>query len=103
MSHTFGVRIDGSITGAGESYHNSWLDWTDIIDVAHGCLETVGLRSDGTTVATAKAFSGWTNILMIDGRSYHIVGLRKDGTVIAAGNNESGQCDVTGWTDIMIP
>jgi hypothetical protein len=29
--------------------------------------------------------------------STHTVGLRADGTVVAAGNNQRGQCDVTGW------
>lgn len=28
-------------------------------------------------------------------------GLRNDGTVVAVGNNEKGQCDVSGWTDIV--
>ena len=29
------------------------------------------------------------------------VGLKKDGTVVAVGYNESGQCDVSDWTDIV--
>lgn len=29
------------------------------------------------------------------------VGLRSNGTVVAAGNNNSGQCNVGGWTDIV--
>jgi alpha-tubulin suppressor-like RCC1 family protein len=31
----------------------------------------------------------------------HTVGLKSDGTVIAAGGNVSGECDVTGWGDIV--
>ena len=31
----------------------------------------------------------------------HTVGLRSDGTVIAVGDNDDGQCDVSGWTDIV--
>ena len=104
MSYSFGLRSDGTLSGVGEvSWHSDWMNWTNIIDVAHGCLDTVGVRNDGTTVATNKSFSGWTNIIMVDGRSYHVIGLRSDGTVIAAGNNESGQCDVEDWSDIMIP
>ncbi len=30
----------------------------------------------------------------------HIVGVQTDGTVLAAGDNESGECDVSDWTDI---
>jgi len=31
----------------------------------------------------------------------HIVGLKSDGTVVAVGGNFRGQCDVSGWTDIV--
>ena len=31
----------------------------------------------------------------------HTVGLRLDGTVVATGSNEFGQCNVSGWTDIV--
>ena len=31
----------------------------------------------------------------------HTVGLKSDGTVVAAGYNKYGQCDVSGWTDIV--
>ena len=31
----------------------------------------------------------------------HTVGLRADGTVVAVGWNQYGQCDVSGWTDIV--
>ena len=31
----------------------------------------------------------------------HTVGLRADGTVTALGNNDYGQCDVGGWTNII--
>jgi hypothetical protein len=29
--------------------------------------------------------------------------LRADGTVVAAGNNQHGQCDVTGWYAVRSP
>ena len=102
MSHSFGVTSDGFVLGAGENYHNGWNQWDDIVDIAHGCLETVGLKSDGTTVSTNKRFSGWKDVVMLDGRSYHVVALKNDGTVYAFGNTESGQCDVDDWEDIMI-
>ena len=31
----------------------------------------------------------------------HTVGLKADGTVVAVGDNKYGQCDVSGWTDIV--
>ena len=32
---------------------------------------------------------------------FHIVALKPDGTVLAAGSNTYGECEVSGWTDIM--
>lgn len=108
MGCTIGVRNDGIAVGVGDNSVGSlnFDGWKDMIDIAHGCLCTIGVRRDGTTVGAgsgARIYTGWTNIIMVDGRSYHIVGLRGDGTVVADGNNESGQCNVDGWTDIKIP
>ena len=33
--------------------------------------------------------------------SNHTVGLKADGTVVAVGDHDDGQCDVSGWTDIV--
>jgi alpha-tubulin suppressor-like RCC1 family protein len=33
----------------------------------------------------------------------HSLGLRADGIVVAAGNNQHGQCDITGWDTIWSP
>ena len=33
----------------------------------------------------------------------HTVGLKSDGTVVAVGDNEYGQCDVSGWRGIQLP
>lgn len=33
--------------------------------------------------------------------SQHIVGLKADGTVVATGDNDYGQCNVSGWKDIV--
>ena len=37
----------------------------------------------------------------ISAGSEHTVGLKKDGTVVAVGKNYNGQCDVSGWKDIV--
>ena len=81
-------------------------DWTDIVSIAAGGYHTVGLKVDGTVVATGKNDDGqcnvsdWTDIVSIAADDYHTVGLKADGTVIAAGYNGSGECDVSSWTDI---
>ena len=33
----------------------------------------------------------------------HTIGLKSDGTVMAVGDNEYGQCDVSGWRGIQLP
>ena len=75
--------------------------------VSAGSYHTVGLKADGTVVATGlNAYgqcnvSGWTDIVAISAGGYHTVGLKADGTVVATGWNTCGQCDVSGWTDIV--
>ena len=54
--------------------------------------------------ARQRSFALWDQIAQrktFDAGGFHTVGLKTDGTVVAAGNNESGQCDVSGWTDII--
>ena len=47
--------------------------WTDIVAVSAGHSHTVGLKADGTVVATEYI-----------------------------GDYDYGQCDVDGWTDILV-
>ena len=47
--------------------------WTDIVAVSAGYYHTVGLKADGTVVATEYI-----------------------------GDYDYGQCDVDGWTDILV-
>ena len=37
---------------------------------------------------------------MVSAGALHTVGLKSNGTVLAVGDNQQGQCDVGGWTDI---
>ena len=69
---------------------------------------TVGIKSDGTVVATGRNYEGqcnvsdWTDIVSIStGGCAYTVGLKSDGTVVAVGKNDDGQCDVSDWTDIV--
>ena len=69
----------------------------------------MGLRSDGTVVATGDInhgecnVDGWTNIVAVAAGWGHTVGLRSDGTVVAAGRNDEGQCNVSDWKNIRLP
>jgi alpha-tubulin suppressor-like RCC1 family protein len=82
-------------------------DWTDIIQVAAGGGNTVGLKSDGTVVTAGDNEYGqcnvghWPDIIQVAAGGGSTVGLKSDGTVVAVGYNGDGQCDVGNWTDII--
>ena len=54
--------------------------------------------------AKAQSAALWGEIAVrytISAGSSHTVGLKADGTVVAVGDNDHGQCDVSGWTDMV--
>ena len=71
-----------------------------------GWYHTVGLKSDGTVVATGgngngqDNVAGWRGITALSAGGSHTVGLKSDGTVVATGDNSNGQCNVAGWRGI---
>ena len=75
--------------------------------IAAGSGHTVGIKSDGTVVATGDNkygqcnVEGWKDIIAVSARYDHTVGLKSDGTVVATGENPHGQCNVEGWEDII--
>jgi len=80
---------------------------TKPLQVSAGYEHTVGLRSDGTVVATGDNYwhqcdvGSWTNIAEVSAGRRHTVGLRSDGTVVATGDNTFGQCNVNSWSNIV--
>ena len=71
-----------------------------------GYNHTVGLKADGTVVVTGSIggnVSSWRDIVTISSYAcaQHIVGLKSDGTCVAVGYNNYGQCNVTGWRNIV--
>ena len=78
--------------------------WRDIVAVAGGQYDTVGLKADGTAVTTGWTkpnVDGWSDIVAVAAGDHHIVGLKADGTLMTTGDNGSGQLDVNGWSDIV--
>jgi uncharacterized repeat protein (TIGR02543 family) len=81
--------------------------WSNVIQVAGGGQQTVGLKSDGTVVAVGWNqyeqcdVDSWTDITEVAGGQMHTVGLKSDGTVVAVGLNFYGQCDTFSLTDII--
>ncbi|MCL2217486.1 MAG: TIR domain-containing protein [Defluviitaleaceae bacterium] len=66
-----------------------------------GFSNTIGLKSNGTVVATGIDTGEWRGIVAIYAGFNHLVGLKADGTVVAAGENDYGQCDTGEWRDIV--
>jgi len=75
--------------------------------VTAGIWHTIGLKSDGTVIATGYDehgqcdVGGWTDIVQVAAGERHTIGLKADGTVIAAGGNHEGEGNVEAWTDIV--
>ena len=75
--------------------------------ISAGSLFTVGLKFDGTVIATGNNavgecnVSSWADITQVSTGYQHTVGLKSDGTVVATGNNDYGECDVSSWTGII--
>jgi hypothetical protein len=123
--HVVGLSVN-RLMGSGISELvadiHGWRDMV-LVSLVAGGAHTVGLKSDGTVVATGKNnkgqcdVSGWSDIIEVSaGGRYseyseiytkedytigHTVGLKSDGTVVATGYNRFGQCDVSGWRDIV--
>ena len=76
--------------------------------IAGGGRHTVGVRPDGTVVATGNNddgqcnVGGWTSISLVAAGFSHTVGLKEGGAVVATGDNDDGQCNVGGWTNISL-
>lgn len=85
-----------SVVGAGD-YCNAGdvSDWRDIVDVDvfgcyYSCIQTVGLRSDGSVLHTLDCpeIDSWRDVVSVSclGDSA-VVALRKDGYIMLAGND----------------
>jgi len=98
---------DSTIDNIQEPSGNRSTIETDMM-IAAGDGYTLGLKTDGTVIATGMCISGadqvsdWSNITMIACGLSHSVGLKSDGTVIAVGSRGSGECDVDDWKDIKM-
>ena len=79
------------------------------MEVSGGDCPTVGVKSDGTVIATGSDYNcrcdvdDWADIVAVSAGKDYTIGLRSDGTTVAVGNNYDGQCDVGAWKDIKLP
>lgn len=88
-----------------ENYADA-AEWTGIVKVS-AMEHVVGLRADGTVVASGENLHGecdvseWTDIVDIAAGEGFTVGIRSDGTAIATGSNVTGACNVGGFAEIV--
>ncbi len=59
--------------------------------------KTTGFKDSDSYLTKCRMKLGST----IAARGWHTVGLKSNGTVVAVGDNEVGQCNVSGWKDIV--
>ena len=124
------VVADGADGGTMYTGRSNVRGWTDIKLPGDNLAESrddlnseryiqaEALLAEGKTAEAAIAFGKiplyedarerslalWNQIAhreTISAGDYHTVGLRNDGTVVAVGNAQNGECDVSGWTDIV--
>jgi preprotein translocase subunit YajC len=76
-----------------------FVDWTGNVGT------TANVNAPSTTVTMNSNYSITANFerinFMVSGGDLHTVGLKSDGTVLAVGDNEHGQCNVSGWTNVI--
>ena len=93
----------GDYKDSKQKHDESILNLQKTFSISTGDNHTVGLKADGTVVATGDNedgkcdVSGWKDIIAISAGDSHTVGLKKDGTVVATGSNRYEQCDVSDW------
>ena len=78
-------------------YH--FINWTapaGEFDNANEAETVFTMPAEAVTVTANFAVES-----MVAAGGYHTVGLQSDGTVVATGDNESGQCDVGDWENII--
>ena len=100
-----------------DARERSFAIWEEIAHretIRGGFYHTVGLKADGTVVATEitgryaqihdvgqSDVRDLQDIVAVSAGYYHTVGLKADGSVVAVGGTDSGQCAVSVWQDIV--
>ena len=114
--HIVGLKNDGTVVAAGSNAVGQCdvTQWTNMEAIYAGDTHTVGLGGNGTLVTAAGENSqgqcdvdrlmkaaGEKEIVSIAAGYVHTLALLSDGSVIACGGNDTGACDVDGWTNIV--
>ena len=108
-NYTIGLKTDGTVvhTDSDTYLQEDISEWKGIHAITADKECAVGLKADGTVVTTdyysQEIISDWNGIVAIAAAEGNIVGLRSDGTAVAVGTNTFGECNVSGWRDLMLP
>lgn len=110
----FGLRSDGTIEMLYDKDYSDVSNWHDIIAIDASSTHLVGLKADGTVVATGYNGAGacdvenWKEIKSIIAGWNRTVGIKMDGTTVCAGSvdysssaGENGRPNADGWKDIV--
>ena len=107
---TVGLKANGTVVATGINIDGQCdvSKWSEITAIAAGMNHTVGLKKDGTVVAVGsdedkKCFFAkyMVDTVAIAAGANHTVAMSADGTVMSRGWEETGQNDVSDWTDIV--
>ena len=109
-----GVKKDGTVLLNVPDYYDDLIPdvstWKNIVSVDQSMYLLVGLRSDGTVVASPKmgtqetvldTIATWKNVIAISVDTHRIVALTSTGKVLSTGNGKDAQ--VSGWNNIKLP
>lgn len=99
------LRSDGTVL----TYGNTDIDtsgWHDIVQVAANGDFAVGLKSDGTCVASGDMSNGegdvydWRNVVQVACGYKHTIAVTSDGTVYFTGTDKYNRSDCRNWSHV---
>lgn len=104
---TYVLKDDGHVVSIGNNSNGEVESWSDVASISAGIEHVVGLKKDGTVVATGSnnygetEVSSWTDMIAVSAGDHFTAGLKKDGTVVVTGDTSHGQTAVSDWTNIV--
>ena len=104
------VLSDGWVEPVPYASHYKYLrEWKNVAAVDGWDSITAALQNDGRVIVGHSHNNNTQDVFYMDGADYtaisvsrsYLVALHADGTVSGYGSNANGQCDVSGWKDIV--
>lgn len=92
--------------GYRDSRERAYELWNQVVrrdTVASGDNTSFAVKTDGTVMTAGLHTSQlqWNDIIALSCMREHCVALKENGRVVSTGENNYGQCDVSGWKDIV--